>query len=203
MSAHAWSERLSEYVDGDLESRDVTALEQHVTECRECRQAVVELRRVRAWLRATPADRADAPTAQRWTAIERRIAAGAKKPRRMGITVAVLAAAAVLVLMIWPRGTPPSDGGRVMPVVPIAAPASVYEKASHDLETLLRDNRERLRPETVRALERSIAMIDSAITQAEQALAADPANDYVIRYLNRLRANRLATLREAAILVQL
>jgi hypothetical protein len=85
----------------------------------------------------------------------------------------------------------------------VGAPSPVYVHATDDLEAVLHDNRSHLRPETVRALESSLAMIDSAIAQAQRALAADPANDYVIRYIDRLRASRLATLRDAVTLVQL
>ena len=39
-----WTERLSEYVDGDLNDRDREALEAHLPTCATCRETVAELR---------------------------------------------------------------------------------------------------------------------------------------------------------------
>ena len=189
---HPWSDRLSEYADGDLDAADRASLEQHLSSCVECSSGVAELRNVRDWLKSDAVKASDAPSAAEWSAIAQRIA-----PRRgrrsLVIGAALLAAAAVIVLLI----------GRQQPSVDGLQPSLVYVQATDDLESLLRDNRSRLKPETVRALESSLAMIDSAIVQAERALAADPANDYVIRYIDRLRSNRLATLRDAVAQVQL
>jgi hypothetical protein len=83
----------------------------------------------------------------------------------------------------------------------VAAAPAAYIQASGDLEAILRVNKDRLRPETVEALERSLTAIDSAITQAERALAADPANDYVTRSVGQLRDARLTLLRRAVAVV--
>ena len=77
-----------------------------------------------------------------------------------------------------------------------AVPA-VYVQATNDLEAILRENKGRLRSETVKALEASLTAIDSAIAQAEGALSADPANDYVTRSMGQLRDARLTVLRRA------
>ena len=41
-----WMPRLSEYIDGGLPAGDAAALEEHLSECRECRETVMELRSV-------------------------------------------------------------------------------------------------------------------------------------------------------------
>lgn len=189
--SHPWAERLSEYVDGELDVESRAALERHLASpgCAECRSAVAELRRVRERLRNDPVRAGDAPSNAAWLAIAARI----KRRRRLrtiGIGVGLLAAAALAVAVI---GRPTRPESRV---------SSVYAHASDDLEAVLRDNRARLRPETVRALEHSLQVIDTALAQAEQALAADPANDYVIRSIDQLRNRRLATLRDAMALAQ-
>lgn len=192
MTPHPWADRLSEYVDGDLDTKDRAALEQHLSGCAECRDAVAAIRRVRDWLKSDSIKPTDAPSATEWAAIAQRIAPRRRR-RSLIIGAGLLAAAAAFALLV----------GRPRPSADSLQPSLVYAHATDDLETLLRDNRSRLKPETVRALERSLAMIDSAIVQAQRALAADPANDYVIRYIDRLRSNRLATLRDAVAQVQL
>lgn len=185
--SHPLAERLSEYVDGELDAADRPALEAHLETCEACRRDVTELRRVRDWLRSDPSRPSDAPSTAEWLAIEARIGRR-RRMQRIGIAVGLLAAAAVAAIIVIG--------------VPSSSSTSVYANATADLETVLHEHRSRLRPETVRALERSLSTIDSAITEAQQALAADPANDYVIRSIDRLRDQRLATLRDAVALVQ-
>lgn len=186
--SHPPAERLSEYVDGELDAAERLVLEQHLAGCGDCRDAAQELRSVRELLRSDAIRSSDAPTNAAWLAIAERI----KRRRRLRVItmgVGLLAAAALVVLVI---GRPERQTDR----------ASVYLHATDDLERVLRDNRARLRPETVRALERSLVVIDSALAQAEQALARDPANDYVIRSIDQLKDRRLSTLRDAVALAQ-
>jgi len=115
----------------------------------------------------------DQPTEAGWRAIERRI-----KRRRVLRAGAGLAAAAVLAaLVIW-RVSAPRENSQY-----------VYLHVSTQLERMLRANRAPRRPE--------IIVIDNALAQAEQALATDPANEYVIRSINRLKNQRLTALRDA------
>jgi hypothetical protein len=102
---------------------------------------------------------------------------------------ASLAALAVLGGLLLRQG---DTGGPGVAPVPAA-----YDQASRDLERILREQQDQLRPETVAALKASVAAIDTAIAKAEQALAADPANDYVTRSIDRLRTARLTLLRHA------
>jgi anti-sigma factor RsiW len=187
--SHPLAERLSAYIDGELDAAERAALERHLTGCADCQGAVTELGGVRQRLGSDGIRPGDAPSKAEWRAIEQRIHRR-RRLRGVAIGAGLLAAAALAVLMIG-RPTSSLDG-----------PSAVYSQATGDLEALLRDNRARLRPETVRALERSLTVIDSALTQAEQALAADPANDYVIRSIDQLRGRRLATLRDAVVLAQ-
>ena len=126
---------------------------------------------VREWLARDPIRSSDEPTEAGWRAIERRIT------RRRLLWPGVLAAAAIAAILIG-RAAGPRENSQY-----------VYIQLSTELETVLRENRAPLRPE--------IVVIDSALAQAEQALAADPANDYVMRSIDRLKNQRLAALQDA------
>jgi len=184
----AWSDRLSEYLDGELPPGEARELELHLRDCAVCRHGLTELKALVARLAADPVLAADQPTSQAWQAIRRAISA---PRRRWMIPTAIAAALAGLAIA----------GALLRPREPLrveaAAVPAVYDRATGELEAILRDNKARLRPETVQALEASLAAIDSAISQAERALAADPANDYVTRSMGQLRDARLTVLRRA------
>ena len=184
----SWSDRLSEFLDDELAPEEARRLELHLQDCEACRRGLAELRLVVSRLASDPVRPADQPTNREWQAIRRSI----PSPRRSWmIPLAVAASLAGLVTvgaLLLRRGT-----GRVG----IAAVPAVYVQATGELEAILRENQTRLRPETVQALEASLTAIDSAIAQAERALAADPANDYVIRSMGQLRDARLTVLRRA------
>jgi anti-sigma factor RsiW len=116
----AWTDRLSEYVDGELDPSERAALEVHLRLCAGCAGMVEELRAV--VLRAGSFG-ASAPETDLWPAIEARIAAprkarvldlgdgrgraarrasgpGAGLPRRWSFTLPQLAAAAVLLVLL-------------------------------------------------------------------------------------------------------
>ena len=76
-----------------------------------------------------------------------------------------------------------------------------YDGAVADLERVLTDGRGRLDTATVRVIERNLAAIDSAIAQAQRAVAADSANIYLNSHLADTRRRKLELLRQAASLV--
>jgi anti-sigma factor RsiW len=116
----AWTDRLSEYVDGELDPAERAALDVHLQLCEGCAGTVEELRAV---LRRAGALEESAPGTDLWPAIEARITAprearvldlsdragrkapratgpGAWQPRRWSFTLPQLAAAAVLLVML-------------------------------------------------------------------------------------------------------
>jgi hypothetical protein len=76
-----------------------------------------------------------------------------------------------------------------------------YAAAVADLERVLDQGRGRLDTTTVRVIERNLATIDSAIAQAQRAVAADSANVYLNSHLAETRQRKLELLRRAAALV--
>jgi anti-sigma factor RsiW len=185
-----WSDRLSEYVDGDLPAEEARALERHLSDCEACRIALAELNTVLLRLSSDPLTPADQPTEREWAAIRRAILPS----RHRWIVPAALAASLLGIAALGGvllRGPTPTEA------------ATIDLQAAADLEAVLRDNRSRLRPETVKALEESMTQINAAIAQAERALKADPANDYLTRYLGELHQARMMTLRQAVAVVHL
>ena len=185
-----WADRLSEYLDGDLPADEARALERHLLECSACRTALAELKTLLLRLSSDPVTPADQPTEREWAEIRRSIVPS----RRRWIVPAALAASLLGMSVI---------GGVLLRGPARTAPATLYLQAAADLEAVLRDTRSRLRPETVKALEESMTQIDAAIAQAERALKADPANDYLTRYLGELHQARMMTLRQAVAIVHL
>lgn len=72
-----------------------------------------------------------------------------------------------------------------------------YNAAVSDLETILRDDRDRLDPRTVLIIERNLKAIDDAINEARMALNDDPANPYLNSHLADARRRKLDLLRQA------
>jgi anti-sigma factor RsiW len=228
MSPHrdAWTDRLSEYVDGELDPAERAALDVHLQLCEGCAGTVEELRAV--LLRAGALEPI-APETDLWPAIEARIAAPrtarvfdlgdrrAQPPRRWSFTLPQLAAAAVLLVMIsslsmWtalsrrPAAVAPQPGpSAAAPVAALVQPAGFesarYDAAIADLERVLRERRAELDPATVRVIEQNLLIIDQATAQARQALAADPANRYLNGHLAAQLMRKLTLLRQATTIV--
>lgn len=93
-----WTERLSEYIDGDLDSADRVAIEAHLPGCRGCAATLAELRSVVA--RAGRLEET-APGTDLWPGIAARIGAGAI--HTADADAAASAAAPQRVLTLRPR----------------------------------------------------------------------------------------------------
>jgi len=235
--ADRWQERLSEYVDGELDSEQTAALETHLEGCAECRRVLGELREV--------VERAgrliDMPAAgDLWTGIAERIHAegsgpaawpiarragrtsssGRRQPRRVTFSLPQLAAAAVRLVALsagvaWQAAggaaarraelaTTAATGQTPAGLLPASRTASNdYEAAIAQLERVLAAGRQRLDTATVRTLDERLAIIDRAIDEAREALAADPSNAYLNRYLAGAIRRKLDLLRRTAALTEL
>jgi len=208
-----WTDRLSEYVDGDLTATERTALDAHLAACGACRQTLGELRRVVARAQALD-DRP--PAADLWPGIAEHIGvvslAARRARRRLSFTVPQLAAAAVVLTFL-------SAGSvwlalRNRPALPPAAPGTTAVMSNVGmsrldartaasvaaLEQTLARNRDRLDTATVRVIEKNLGIIDRAIRDAQSALAADPANPYLNQHLAQETRRKLELLRQAATL---
>ncbi len=264
-----WTDRLSEYLDNELDGAERAALELHLASCPACAGALDELRAVIA---AAGALEDTPPERDLWAGIAVRLAPTAEpavislpeRRRRFSFTLPQLAAAGIAVValsstLVWlvtnrltgsattsppvavATPTVPSRAAAPEPAAPAArtearepqaapSPAALavtepsrspgasrvrfaraeavreadrqYDRAVADMERLLRQERTRLRPETVQALETSLAQIDRAIADARRALAADPANMYLNDHLAESMRLKLELLRQATALAQ-
>ena len=75
-----------------------------------------------------------------------------------------------------------------------------YDAAVAGLESAVKKGRGRLDANTIAIVEHNLQIIDQAIDQARQALAADPANAYLSSHLFEARRRKLDLLRRAAAL---
>jgi anti-sigma factor RsiW len=211
-----WTDRLSEYLDGELAPPERTTLEAHLGSCDACRTTLDELRRVVTNARALD-DRP--PTVDLWPAVAARIGLSAQvraRPvvRRFSFTVPQLAAASVVLALLsggaaWligRRGAVPTPPVLVTERAPSLLNASAYPGDARfaaqvaDLERAVARGRGQLDTATVRVIERNLRIIDRAIRSAQSALAADPANSYLNLHLAQEMRRKLELLRQAATL---
>jgi hypothetical protein len=216
-----WLDRLSEYVDGDLDAPTRAALEAHLATCADCRATRDELERVVARAKRV-ANRA--PASDLWTPIEAAIAAQrdrslpvGRPPRVISFTLGRLVAAAAVVAVIagsvtWTIATRRgpvaiADGRRVDSTPSVvggppttdatALAVASYRDAAADLERVLDAGRTTLRPETMRVIEENLRSIDLAIAQADSALRRDPGSAYLNQHLAATMQRKLKLLRRA------
>ncbi len=230
MTTDPFTDRLSEYADGEVDAAERAAVEAHLAGCAECRMALDELRAVvaRAGVLTDPA-----PPRDLWPGIAAQISAPADRhprispfrralsARRFSFTLPQLAAAGIALMvlsggLVWMArsGDPRADFDPISAHLeapegdaPAVRPANFadehYNEAIADLEQTLEAGRKALDPETIRVLEENLAAIDRAIDQSRRALAADPANVYLNTHLASARQQKIALLRRASALASM
>ena len=93
-----WTDKLSDYLDDELEAAERAAVDAHLRACTECSTVLNDLRRVIALAQASAVDTRP-PQEDLWTGVAGRIDR-IRQPRRVSLTVTQLAAAAVLVAAV-------------------------------------------------------------------------------------------------------
>jgi hypothetical protein len=223
-----WTDRLSEYLDGELLEGERVAIEAHLQTCAECSEILADLRRV---VRKARSLEARPPAHDLWPGIARRIGAGSSpqknvvdlathRPasRRWSFSLPQLAAAGIALMTlsggaVWVLGdhgkqnlatTIDSVPATPTPVINVTSRPNAtqsYAAAVADLERVLEEGRGKLDSTTVRVIEQNLAAIDRAIADAQRALDADSANLYLNTHLAETMRRKLELLRQAAALV--
>lgn len=209
-----WTDRLSDYLDGELPESERTGLEAHLRSCAACAETLTGLQRVVTRARGLE-DRP--PSRDLWPGISARIG-GTRVPPRVSFSLPQLLAAGIALMvasggaawLLHPAPTAPpvataAPGGGANPVTPVGTRTGstirAYDASVAELEAILEQGRGSLDTATVRVLEQNLALIDRAIEQARRAVAADSANLYLNSHLAETMRRKLDLLRQAAVLV--
>jgi hypothetical protein len=225
MKRHASFEELQDFQEGLLPPEENEAVRGHVERCSSCRRDLEALSNLLKEMGDLP--REAEPSRDLWPQIEWRIGReagavrGAEGPapsdvkRRRQITLPawqLLAASITLALVsggvVWvalsggirdsgPVASVPMDESLAQPAGWETA-LDEYHDAVSDLEEVLEVGRDVLDPETVRILEENLQAIDSAINEAQAALAQDPGSKVLRRFLAENLRRKIDLLHRAA-----
>jgi predicted anti-sigma-YlaC factor YlaD len=219
-----WTDRLSDYLDGELNAAERAELEEHLSGCAECSAVLEQLRQVVARAQGLE-DRA--PDIDLWSGVAERIRAAASvsdldehrrhkqerfSQRRFSVSLPQLVAASVALMVLsagssWMisksgslagEGTMPAAANGTTMVA--AELATSYDAAVLQLELILEERRSQLDTVTVRIIEENLLIVDRAIGQAQRALAMDPASIYLREHLAATKRQKLEFLRQAALM---
>ena len=207
-----WTNRLSEYVDGELDNTERAALEAHLATCGHCYATLADLREVVTRAKSL-ADRE--PAKDLWTGIRAGITqqhvTRVIPRRRFSFSVPQLLAASIaLVLMstgaAWLalRSSSTTPTSTAQGDVESPAPRGINARwrvqsdmAITELQDALALNESKLDTATVRIVRENLAVIDRAIAQAQHALRQDPRNTYLNLHLAKAMRQKIELLRRA------
>lgn len=211
-----WTDRLSEYIDGELSLQESEALEAHLLECADCGATLQQLRAVVA---RTTQLIDQPPATDLWPQIETRLNTpdrlSARPPKRLIAFSVMQLIAASVVLVLMSAGTVymvlSRSGGQQLADAPQQRAVRQvsdkpvlenYNYAISELEAVLKNNRSQLDTTTVRVLEANLHSIDTAIAEARAALGRDPGNQYLNHYLDETVQKKIQLLRRATGIVR-
>lgn len=194
--------------------------ERHRVTCAECQALWAELEAISAEAAQLPLL---TPSRDLWSGIEPRLSAPpqAIRPFYRTQVFRLAIAASLLVAVSSTVSWQLASRGTALPAATVAlsdgAPEGTVDAVSAEmhqtsfsssvtqmdreiatLETILTERRSELDPQTVEVLERNLAVIDAAIAEARDALAADPASQFLAQRFTRAYTSKLTLLRGAA-----
>jgi anti-sigma factor RsiW len=210
-----WTNRLSEYLDGELDSTTHAAVEAHLATCGACYATLTELRAVVARARTL---HDSPPGTDLWPGIATQIRRGfvvdrpvRRDRRRFSLTIPQLLAASIALVLLSGGGAwmalRPHEQVNNQPVAETPSPSNPpitaarwkvqSDMAVTELEDALALNEGQLDTATVRVLRQSLAVINRAIGQAQRALKRDPGNAYLNLHLANTMRQKIELLRRA------
>ena len=222
---HVSFEDLNDLVDGRLEDRAAARVSEHIATCAECRSEHDQLIELLAM--AAGAQGAVDPGEDLWADVRRTIEArkevalpvtahaseGRLARRHIRVRPMLLAAAAVILIVLSSGITtfvlrkapsqPVQIAGSTRPAG-VMLPASFqatedeYARTISELRIAVDAQRANLNPETVRTVDHSLAVVDTAIAEARAALIADPNNRTLVDLLASSYQRKLDLLRRTS-----
>jgi anti-sigma factor RsiW len=208
-----WTNRLSEYIDGELDATERAALEAHLATCGQCYATLGELQQVVARAKALEDQ---PPAANLWSGIAQEIRRQRvperrdRRDRRLFILTAPQLLAASIALMLVSGGgvwlavqqrqavTPTPEAVRPdarLRIDQAGGWTRSTDAAIAELQAALDLNEKRLDTTTVRIVRKNLAVIDRAIAEARMALRGDPGNAYLNLHLANTMRRKVELLR--------
>lgn len=202
---HLDLDQFGDDIDGRLSPEDRRTLEAHLAICPRCDEQRDRLESLIGATRALPAE--IEPPAELWSDIRSSIQRRRARSRPLWLLAAaalvlVAASSAVTALLIRrPVVIVRSDAVPASTAARQAAAAhsvdADYAGAIGALNETLAENRSRLDPATIAKVAASLGVIDHAIEEARQALAADPSNLTLVDLLASNYERKVELLRRA------
>jgi len=213
MTCEHVTERLDDYLDGELAEDAFQEVELHLASCPACREEERSLRAVVE--RAAVLPRHQDPPRDLWPEIAEEIASrrrftmvSAVAARPAARWTAGLAAAATVVLAVWmvSRETRPereiagpAPQGSVQPIAAgrdgFAEAERDYQRATAELMAALGARRASLSPQTTATIDENLRVIDVALAEIRAALQSDPSSPRLGRLLASTHEKKIETLR--------
>ena len=203
---------IHDFVDHELSGDERSRIAAHIAECMSCRAVAETARSLREEAIRVFGHRAPSDAPDQWPGIEARIRARPRftwlTPLRAAAVILLAGASVTAYVAIRPAVEPVTQTGTVsgtataaLPVDPPATSiASAYAPALTELEGILEQGRDRLQPETIATLEENLEILNTAIRDIQDALAADPAHRGNLRSLDGMYHAKLDVLRQAVVL---
>ena len=220
-------ELLDDYVGGELPPRTERDVRRHLMQCDDCRAEETALRALLDEAATLPEEiapprdlwreiaprlqaRAEVPPARtdEVRTIGRRPVRPVPRWMLAAASVALVVTTSLVTLRFSGSGveeTPPAMAAQ-QALPPQGTPTAFaslvpaeqeFEKAIGDLQEVLRTRRAELAPQTVATLEANLQVIDQAIRESREALAADPNSPELARMLSGAYDAKLDALRQA------
>jgi hypothetical protein len=221
MMSDKWTEKLSDYLDGELTEADRAELGRHLETCADCRAALEQLRDIVGWADDYPGRQ---PERDVWPGISAAISdmprgavnldARRRERRQVMLSIPQALAAGIALAVVgagsWWLARETAPQTQMAAVIDISAreagstvaatifTAQKYGPAIADLEGVLLGEEGVLDSVTVRVLREKLAIIDRALAEAQDALARDPASDFLADHYTGMMKKKLRVLRGAA-----
>lgn len=201
MTCAEFAAGLDHYARGAMPPAEAAALEAHAGSCADCARLLERLEPVLP--AAAGLSKATPPADDLWPGIAERIGRGRVAP---GIRLSWRALAAAAVLVVAASSGITTLLLRQRQPVAVQPPARVltfeaeYAEAAQDLTVALERARQRLSPEAMTAIDRNLAVIDSALAEVRRALDRDPGNTVLEQLVTATWQQKMDLLRRAAAL---